>query len=168
MRKLVLSTLFAGKVGKLRCVLGLLNSAQWSAQKNVMHCRTFAISDSLHETSQSDFKACVMSVMSMSWKGLSFQALSWGPTMDFCTNQVGDQHRESRAWFISSWCQAHKMVIQPFSMNRIMVLYSDKAIVIVLRCSERDLLFLFKIQKWFLIGQGLRNFCGILWKLLAS
>jgi len=36
-------------------------------------------------------------------------ALSWGPTMDFCTNQ------------------AHKMVIQPFSMNRIMVLYSDKA-----------------------------------------
>eukprot|EP00435_Cladocopium_sp_Y103_P064962 s694_g26.t1 len=36
-------------------------------------------------------------------------ALSWGPTMDFCTNQ------------------AHKMSIQSFSPNRIMVLYSDKA-----------------------------------------
>lgn len=27
--------------------------------------------------------------------------------------------------------------------------------------------FFLKIQTWFLIGQGLRNFCGILWKLLA-
>lgn len=36
-------------------------------------------------------------------------ALSWDPTMDFCTNQ------------------AHKMSIQSFPPNRIMVLYSDKA-----------------------------------------
>ncbi|CAJ1360015.1 unnamed protein product [Effrenium voratum] len=36
-------------------------------------------------------------------------ALSWGTTVDFC----GDQ--------------AHKMSIQPFEQNRIMVLYSDKA-----------------------------------------
>eukprot|EP00438_Fugacium_kawagutii_P031628 Skav216552 [mRNA] locus=scaffold1776:340309:358532:- [translate_table: standard] len=36
-------------------------------------------------------------------------ALSWGPAMDFCSDQ------------------AHKMSIQSFSPNRIMVLYSDKA-----------------------------------------